>query len=99
MDQGDVYDENENEVDELEQLKQQESLLKQAHGGQDWHRPEWVNKLVEKMLNYTSDFVINATPEDETETWIRGPKAYFMAYQLNKLIAENEGLWCGRNFL
>ncbi len=90
MDEVDVYDENENEMDELEQLKEQESLLKRVHGGQDWGRPEWVNKLVEKMLNYTSDFVINATPEEESETWIRGPKAYWMAYQLNKLIAENE---------
>ena len=90
MEEGDVYDENENEVDELDHLRQQESLIKRFQGVQDWDRPEWVNKLVEKMLNYTSDFVINATPEEETETWIRGPKAFFMAFQLNKLIADNE---------
>ena len=62
----------------------EKTLFAKAPGGQDWHRPEWVNKLLEKMLNYTSDFVINATPDEDTETWIRGPKAYVVAYQFNK---------------
>lgn len=78
------HDDENDEFDEEEMEQQENALFAKAQGGQDWHREDWVNKLVEKMLNYTSDFVVNATPEEETETWIRGPKAYWMAFQFNK---------------
>ena len=39
--EGDVYDEDDNEVDELAQLKEQETLIRAQGSGQDWNRPEW----------------------------------------------------------
>ena len=77
MDEVDVYDENENEMDELEQLKEQESLLKRVHGGQDWGRPEWVNKLVGtlSLLNWvTAALDTRAAPRSDCAVVARREK-------------------------
>lgn len=70
--------------EDIEELDQEETVIGAKGSGQDWHVPEWVNKLVERMLNFTADFVINATPDEDVATWVRGPKAYWMAFNFNK---------------
>lgn len=78
------FEEND-DLDEEEEVDEEENIgMISRNGGQDWHKPEWVNKLVERMLNFTADFVVNATPDEDVETWVRGPKAYWMAFNFNK---------------
>jgi hypothetical protein len=75
----------EDDEEEMEEVSEAQKIgIISKSGGQAWRDPEWVDRLLEKMLNYTTDFVGKVTTEGEVETWVRGPKAHQMAFHFNR---------------